>query len=183
MSELIAGIAGAFVGAVAAYGLGWWQKVRDDRRRRIAIATALMIEMYAIADVLRYLRVEWGETKAVLEFPTTIHDDFGIYVEYFTPETASAVLDLLGAVRDIRKGLDTIYQESAVNPDAVRRDVKVLASVALAHAVREKRSLSAEGASTPKPTLIPSPEAIEALMAEVSTPWKHEASLLDGLSN
>ncbi|MFN2397222.1 MAG: hypothetical protein ABR543_01050 [Gemmatimonadaceae bacterium] len=176
MTELISGIVGALIGAIAAYGLGWWQKLSDDQRRRQSLATALLIETSWIADSLRHLREEWGRRKAVVRFPMAAHESFAQHLEHFRPNTVYKVLDFAGSLRDIQEGLDVIRGGEATNVDELREEVRFLARVVLMKGLSAARALKEEGGRIPEDTALPSEDAVQQFLEDVKKPWKLEQS-------
>lgn len=92
-NELIAGLIGAVVGAVTAYGLGWLQSRWDRTQRRRAVARALYEEQRHAMELFEN-GTQQGDVAA-RAFASSMrlhtHDHIAAHVETLQPETIGAV--------------------------------------------------------------------------------------------
>ncbi len=142
MTQLVYLVAGAVLG----YCSGWLRSFVDDRRKRRAVATALLVEQQRVADTLLYLRDRWRGGRAVAAFPSTMHDRFAADVALFDAATVAAVLEFAGLIAEVRRGIEHVAN-STVDEEKKRHvaDVKSLCDDAIARAGAERESLLGAG--------------------------------------
>lgn len=143
MTQLVYLVAGAILG----YCSGWLRSFVDERRKRRAVATALLVEQQRVAQTLLYLRDRWRGGKAVAAFPSTMHDRFAADVALFDATTVARVLEFSGLIAEVRRGIEHVA--NSTNDEEKKRhvgDVKSLCDDALARAGQESESLTGAGA-------------------------------------
>ena len=96
------------LGAVLGYASGWLKSHLDERRRRRAVATALLAEMGTLESSLAYLRDRWRGGKGVPALPSPMLDRFASELQLFAPLTVAHVLDVAGFLNEVRKGFEHV---------------------------------------------------------------------------
>lgn len=166
MSEFSAAILGALIGAASAYWLARNDKLREEARRKRVLTSGLLIEVYWLSIAFDSLRRPWAGTRAVVEFPTTVHDQLVNSLEYLEPPTIYAVLELAGIVSDIVR-MNSALSAGVADEDALRERIQGTAQIALQKTVAARDALLAEGAEFPQPQAPPSSEDVERHLARV----------------
>jgi hypothetical protein len=164
MDEIKAAIIGAVVGAATAFIFGYWQDYRTRTRRKEAVATGLLSELYAVTFAMDTLRGQWAGFRVAVEMPTVIHDAFPQFIDLFDSDTVLAVLDMRGSLRDLVVGLNTLRDPSI--PDEkkaeLKEDVRGMAEQVIAKACISRRCLERSGGKEPRIRAWPSRNDIEA---------------------
>jgi hypothetical protein len=144
------------LGAILGYCSGWLKSAIDERRRRRAVATALLVESFRIDHMLDYLVSRWRGGKAVSDFATPMHDRFTSDVQLFDPLSVARVLDFTGHMAELRHQLQ--YFNTATNTEQRARlptEIREFAANVRAKGEIAKESLSPLAGSLPAPSLLP----------------------------
>ena len=170
MSEIISGligaVAGALLGSLTAYWLAVRQERNKERRRREAVASAALGEVYALAYSMDILRGDWPGFRVKVEFPTHVLDQVVDHVDLFAPATAFAIFDLRGSIRDLEQGLETLLSGPA-NPDGIKKEVQWLAGITLTKTLAARTELEREGGDLPRQRYWPKRNAVESHLQDV----------------
>ncbi len=168
-SAVIAAIIGAGIGSLAAYWLGIGLARKKETESRRAISSAALADVYAITYSMDVLVRHWPGKKVKVELPTRVLDEFMKHITLFQQETVNAVFDFRGTVRDVLVGLDTLRTEAVADPGKMKKEIQMLAGVAIAKAVVARRQLEAEGGALPKARYWPGSNDVETHITEVKT--------------
>lgn len=110
--EVRAAIIGALVGGVVAY-VGIALQARLDRsRRRKAVATALLCELYVVQDLARLVRDHESPANLSAHVPTTASDHFLNHADLFEPDTVAAVMEVVRQAADLQRELSVLEHHS-----------------------------------------------------------------------
>ncbi|GAC1516561.1 MAG: hypothetical protein NVS1B4_12170 [Gemmatimonadaceae bacterium] len=111
---LVSGGALALVSAGLGFFAGDVRKRIDDRRRRAAIATALLIELRWLEQNLRALHGHPQAALSTRQLITPVFDQFATdSVLFFRPGTVRGILHFRALVRDIQVSKDVVRPESS----------------------------------------------------------------------
>ncbi|GAC1462857.1 MAG: hypothetical protein PVSMB1_13410 [Gemmatimonadaceae bacterium] len=114
MLTLVSGGALALVSAELGLFAGDVRKRIDDRRRRAAIATALLIELRWLEQNLRALHGHPQAALSTRQLITPVFDQFATdSVLFFRPGTVRGILHFRALVRDIQVPKDVVRPESS----------------------------------------------------------------------
>lgn len=166
MTELLAGLIGALVGSLSTYWLAVGFETQKERRRRSAVASAALGEVYALTYSMDILRGEWPGFTVKVEFPTHVLDQVVEHLDLFSPATAYAIFDLRGSVRDLQQGLETLSSNPA-RPDKVKKEVQWLARIILNKTLAARTQLEREGGALPRQRYWPNTEAVDRHLQDV----------------
>jgi hypothetical protein len=169
MSELVATIVGAVIGALAVYVLDLrkmrqerrmnaQEEERDRRRRRQAIATALLIDMRTLEFTLRRLYKDQTPGKWRGESPAVLSKTLLSEIIHFTPDTVYRVTEFFGLVRDTY-GLIEVARGKEKVEDRLHHAIRCKAGFALQAMPPAKDALIGEGG------MLPEPKAVEVVYA------------------
>lgn len=114
-AAVVSALLGAVVGGLVAYALGFLQAVRDRRRQRRAVATALLYEFHRARDLALVLRDHPNAGNVQVFVPTEAVDKFLDHVALFEPGAVAAVLEAGGSMRYLRQDWHNA-PESTVDP-------------------------------------------------------------------
>jgi hypothetical protein len=104
-SEIIA----VLVGVIAAYVAGRVHERLDRRRRRTAVASALLYELRLMEANMRDIaKAARPSQMAVAAVPYPMHDALLAELVLFKPATVQAVLNAYGWFRDVRHNIDLV---------------------------------------------------------------------------
>ncbi|MEP6690461.1 MAG: hypothetical protein ABJD07_04855 [Gemmatimonadaceae bacterium] len=136
------------LGAVLGYCSGWLKSHVDERRKRRAISTALLIEQERALETLRWLRDRWRGGRAVAAFPTMMHDHFTSDVGLFDGDTVARVMEFSGMIAEVRRGVEHVVTSTVTGErDRHLAQLKLMCEEALKLADAETHALFASGAS------------------------------------
>lgn len=163
---MLSGLLGAVVGSLGTYWLAVHFESKKDRRRRTAVASAALGEVYALAYSMDILRRDWPGLRVKVEFPTHVLDQVVDHLDLFSPGTAYAIFDLRGTIRDMEQGLETLSSNPA-DPAAMKKELQWLAGIALAKTLATRSQLEGEGGFLPHQRYWPQADAVERHLEDV----------------
>jgi hypothetical protein len=130
----------------AAGRVGTW---RDRRKRRLEVATALLIELRWLERILRKLARHKQAASSTVRPLTDVQDRFQADLVLFKPQTLRTLLELRGLIRDIEVSRDTLQGSLDTLDDKAHHFFRVKASFAAQLIPKLKGMLEREGATVP----------------------------------
>lgn len=138
--------AAGLVGALGTYAGMILFDHRARRRRRKAIATAMLAELSWMTNAITQGAELWTGQDLTINYLRPTHDQFTDHADLFSADTARAVLSFMAHVADLRRWVDK-HREMPPSPerDRVYRNVKRFAERTLQEAERARVTLEKEG--------------------------------------
>jgi hypothetical protein len=131
----------------AAGRAGTW---RDRRKRRIEVATALLIEFRWLERLLRKLARHKQAASSTVRPLTDVQDRFQADLVLFKPQTLRMLLELRGLLRDIEVSRETLERSQEPIDDHAHHYFRVRASFAAQLIPMLKGMLEREGGAAPQ---------------------------------
>lgn len=141
MTEILAVIVGAILG----YGAGWVQARVDRRRRRIALASAMLLEARRTERNLREIATSERAALASAELPLGAHRRASQEADLFRSTTSAAIFDFMTAVDDVQHGMTLLASGQAQATEQRTWEQRARATFAANRVNAVKEALLAEG--------------------------------------
>lgn len=149
MAAFLLGSLSSLVSAALGYWAGFLKKAQEDKRRRKALATALLFELRPLERMLRVRGEHARAAESTVKIAMPVHDRFESELLLFPARTAHVLLELRAYVRDIESTAATFSSgQHAADEDA--HHYMRLKAIAAANLVpRAKVVLEAMGGESP----------------------------------
>lgn len=149
MSTFLLGSLSSLVSVALGYWAGGLRRAQDDRKRRKAVATALL---WALRPLERQLRTRAQHSHAA-ESTTTIsmpvYDRFVQELVLFPPEPVHVLLELRGFVREVELSASLFSTKPEVIGEKAHEFVRAKATLAANLIPAAKSALEAAGGTSP----------------------------------
>jgi hypothetical protein len=136
---------GVVVGAVLGYGAGWIQQRLDRRRRRVGLASAMLLELRVVERNLREIVASERAAYASVEFPLDAHKQAVAELDLFGTAANAAIFDFLTTVADVQHGMHLMSSGQVERSENRTWEQRVRATFAANRIGAVKRSLFDEG--------------------------------------
>ena len=150
MSEFVAGTLLALFSATLGFAAGRLGTWRDRQKRRIAVATALLIELRWLERILRRLACHNQAASSTVRPLTDVQDQFQADFILFKPRTLRTLLHLRGMIRDMELSQETLQRIPEAIDDSAHHYFRVRAIFAAQLIPTLKGMLEREGATAPE---------------------------------
>jgi hypothetical protein len=149
MTSFLLGSLSSIVSVAFGYWAGGLRRAQDDRKRRKAVATALLFELRLLERMLRTRAEHTAAAESTVQISMPVYDQFAGELLLFSPDAVHTLMELREFVRDIELSANLFTGKPGVIGEKAHEYMRSKAAMAANRIPGAKEALEAAGGRPP----------------------------------